>query len=128
MTEVEPLLHLVVLSLALHVASVAIYGPGAGNEYHITPSTVSVGVLHGDGLRLVGRSSTRAAHHGPQSSGEAARGIHEAEPGVATGQQAMMGKGRLTSNPPYNAVNGRHLCSAPFESKLIFSLPLTVLS
>lgn len=113
MIEVDPLLHLIVLSLALHVASVAIYGPGAGNEYHITPSTVFAGVLHGDGLRLVGRSSTRAAHHGPQSSGEAARGIHEAEPGVATGQQGMMGNSRLICNPPYNAVNGQHLCSAP---------------
>lgn len=87
--EVEPLLHLFASSSALHAAGVAIYGPGAGDEYYITPPAVFAGVLHGDGLRLVGRSPARAAHYGAQSSGEAARGIHEAEPGVATGQQGM---------------------------------------
>lgn len=66
-------LRLILLSpSALHAASVAIYGPGAGNEHHLTPPTVLVGVLHGDRLRLVGRPPACAAHHGPQSSGEAA--------------------------------------------------------
>lgn len=77
------------LLTAPHAASVALHGPDAGHEHDSAPPAVPAGVLHGDGLRLVGRPAARPAHHGAQPGGEAARGVHEAEPGAAAGQLTL---------------------------------------
>lgn len=76
---------------APHAASLAIYGSDGGDEHNTAPPALLAGVLYGDGLRLVGRPAACTAHHGPQPGGALARGVHEAEPGTAAGQQDMMG-------------------------------------
>lgn len=47
-----------------HDPSVSIHGPNVGHEHTPAAPAVPLGVLHGDGIRLVGRAAARAARHG----------------------------------------------------------------
>lgn len=47
-----------------HDPSVSIHGPNVGHEHTPAAPAVPPGVLHGDGVRLVGRAAARAAEHG----------------------------------------------------------------
>ncbi|XP_049495416.1 mediator of RNA polymerase II transcription subunit 16 isoform X1 [Panthera uncia] len=70
---------------AEHASHLALHGPRAGREPGPAALALPAGVLHGDRLRLVGHPPARAARHGAEPGGEAARGVHAPERGPAAG-------------------------------------------
>nr|KAF6401749.1 mediator complex subunit 16 [Rousettus aegyptiacus] len=70
---------------AEHAPHLAVHGPPAGPEPSPAAPALPAGVLHGDRLRLVGHPAARAARHGAEPGGPAARGVHAPDRRPAAG-------------------------------------------